>query len=333
MFHFSSRRSVALLAALVLVGGPVFTSGDSKVTVPVQVPGRSFTVEVPQPPAVVTEDTSKKPETIDTSEPVDDGDKSGGNPIATSDEPIPTYPPTAGDTEDLVTLTGPTEAKVGGYFIVMAKVPPPSDDVASEFLPAVPQGAMPPIELAGKNPGELVFLYQQVIQGTYIFRASAQVSVDKANGFDPHDTDELIVVVGGKPPEPEPDPEPDPTPDPVPGEGFRVLILYETADLGKLTPQQASVFTGGDVRAYLRSKVGKDANGVPEFRVWDDDYAADQMAFETPEWQAAYDKAKTDAAGRLPWVLILNGSKVAASEPLPPTVADTLTLLRKYGGN
>jgi hypothetical protein len=67
-----------------------------------------------------------------------------------------------GDPELLVTIAGPKEVPTGGYFLLQVKTPPPAPNVLVGFEPDIPDGAAPPIELAGKNPGESVYLYQQV---------------------------------------------------------------------------------------------------------------------------------------------------------------------------
>jgi hypothetical protein len=142
------------------------------------------------------------------------------------------------------------------------------------------------------------------------------------------------VTVGDPPPTP-PGPAPGPTPGPtppgpppgpapIPGDGLRVLVVTETSDLAKLPSAQVTVLTAADVWAYLRSHCAKDANGQPAFRFWDKGVSPDLA----PEpWKTAMKRDRKS----LPWVVISTG-KDGYEGPLPATVADTLALLRKYGG-
>lgn len=112
-------------------------------------------------------------------------------------------------------------------------------------------------------------------------------------------------------------------PIPIPGEGLRVLVVYETADVSAYPASQAAIFTSAMVRNYLDAKCAK-ADGVPEFRFLDQNA---NMQNASPVWQQAM-LVKRDS---LPWVVIANG-KNTFSGPLPKSVDDMLTLLRKYGG-
>src|SRR5258708_982144 len=67
------------------------------------------------------------------------------------------------------------------------------------------------------------------------------------------------VTIGTPPPPvpipPGPDPPgPKPDPPPIPASGLRALIVYETADLGKIPAAQASVLTAKSIPDYLNSK-------------------------------------------------------------------------------
>lgn len=227
-----------------------------------------------------------------------------------------------------VSIQGPSAVPSGGFALVGVG---PADAVLRWRIEK-PDGAAEPLRLRDES-GAPVLAFFSPTPGRYVVTLTAQVPME---GLDPFGEATHVVVVGGvppKPPGPEPvPPEPTPDVDPVPGQGFRVILLYETDSLQTMPASQVPIFTAGDVRSYLKSKTPI-VNGVPEFRVWDDDYTAERMAYETPEWRAAYERAKTDANGRLPWLLILRDSAVLASEPLPANVADTLTLLRKHGGN
>lgn len=227
-----------------------------------------------------------------------------------------------------VSIQGPATAS-GGFALVGSG---PKDAVLRWRIES-PDGAAEPLRLLDAS-GSPVLVFMSPITGRYRVLLTGQVPAD---GLDPFGEATHVVTVGNVPPPVPPTPPVPPVPptpdvDPVPGVGFRVLILYETDALQTLPASQVPIFTSGDIRAYLKSKVPV-VNGVPEFRVWDDDYTPEQMGHETAEWRAAYDRAKRDANGKLPWLLILRDAKVLASEPLPATVADTLSTLRKHGGN
>lgn len=118
------------------------------------------------------------------------------------------------------------------------------------------------------------------------------------------------------------DHRPTPVP-PIPGDGFRVLVVYESADVSKYPADQAWIFTSAMVRNYLDAKCAK-VDGVPEYRFLDQNA---NLQNASPVWQQAM-LVKRDS---LPWVVIASG-KDTYSGPLPKSVDDFLTLLRKYGG-
>jgi len=137
------------------------------------------------------------------------------------------------------------------------------------------------------------------------------------------------VVIGGdpkpdpKPPEPGPGPKPDPAP--IPDAGFRVLMIYETAEVQSLPPAQSSVLFSKQVRDYLDKKCATGRDGkTKEWRIWDKDI---DTAGESKAWQAAMSRKRES----VPWIVISNGS-TGYEGPLPANVADALSLLKKYGG-
>jgi hypothetical protein len=121
-------------------------------------------------------------------------------------------------------------------------------------------------------------------------------------------------------------------PAPIKEAGFRVLILEEIADRSKLPRPQNAAINSTVMRGYMNGKCVKGADGkTPEWRDWDDDFTAEQLANESQLWRDAYARAKQDSAGKLPWLLVSNG-KTGASVPFPATEAEVMTLLKKYGG-
>lgn len=138
------------------------------------------------------------------------------------------------------------------------------------------------------------------------------------------------VPPGPNPPGPNP---PGPDPPPIPGEGFRVLILLESADRSKLTPAQLNAIDGGATIDYLNKHCVKEGGtrNWPEWRVWDVNIDASKAS---SLWQSALTQGLTGImkhSGQLPvypWVVVSNG-KAGYNGPMP---ADFLKLLKTYGG-
>lgn len=141
---------------------------------------------------------------------------------------------------------------------------------------------------------------------------------------------ETRVIVGEPPPPVPPGPTPPgpvpPGPVPIPGDGLRVLIVYESAELSKLPKEQLLVFYGQAVRGYLDSHCVKGPDGkTAEWRIWDQNVPT---GAESPTWQAAM-QVKRD---KLPWLVVSTG-KTGFSGPLPADETEALKLLKTFGGN
>lgn len=111
-------------------------------------------------------------------------------------------------------------------------------------------------------------------------------------------------------------------PSPFPMEGFRVLIVYE-GDLTKVThtPAQQNIMFGQKLRDFLNEKCVK-VNNTTEARM----YAADtDVSKDSDTWRNAMARPRTS----LPWIIVGNG-KSGFEGPLPATLEETLTLLKKY---
>lgn len=141
----------------------------------------------------------------------------------------------------------------------------------------------------------------------------------------------LTISVGGARPPPEPtpiDPVDPPKPDgtsPFKEPGFRVLMTFDSSNTTR-TPSQNSVLYGKAVRDYLDAKCAKSPDGeisAKEYRIWP---ANSEITSARAVWKDAFALKKADD-----WILIGDG-KTGYSGPLPKTVEECLTLLKKYGG-
>lgn len=187
-----------------------------------------------------------------------------------------------------------------------------------------------------KNVREVVWVAPP---GTYT--VSLSVGVLDKDGNTVLDGAEAVVVVssptpptptppsptppGPQPPGPVP---PGPTPDPAAPfaglTGLRVLVVYESGDLSKLSAAQQGAIYARSVRDYLNAKcpVGPDGK-TREWRMYDAD--AD-LSGEAKTWQDALKLPRTG----LPWVYVGNGT-AGYSGPLPADADAMLALLKKYG--
>ena len=135
---------------------------------------------------------------------------------------------------------------------------------------------------------------------------------------------ECTLIVGDVPPDPSPiPPVPPPDPSPTPGEGLRVLVVYESGELGKYPKEQSTIITSTKMREYLNSKCIKIGN-TPEYRFFDKDAPLEN---ESQIWRDVMTRPRQS----LPWIIIGNG-KDGFEGSLPKNVDETLILLKKFGG-
>ena len=162
------------------------------------------------------------------------------------------------------------------------------------------------------------------IPGTYQVELLAIVS--GADGVIQISEARATVVIGGiTPPTPIDPPNPPGPKPPIPLDGFRCLIIYETAEVQKLPSAQAQVLYAKQIRDYLDAKcaIGADEK-TREYRIWDKD---SDVTGAATHWQDAMKRPRQS----IPWILISDG-KTGFEGALPADVPATLELLKKYGG-
>lgn len=147
---------------------------------------------------------------------------------------------------------------------------------------------------------------------------------------------ECIVIVGEAPPVPPgpvppgpvpPGPVPPVPPTPVPTTGLSVLIVEETGKRSELPAEQLAVLFDKQVRDYLNQKCVADpaVSGWKAFRIYDKDV---DLTNDGPLWKTLMGRPRQG----VPWVVIASDKGVLHEGALPGNVADTLALLKKYGG-
>ena len=109
----------------------------------------------------------------------------------------------------------------------------------------------------------------------------------------------------------------------VPEAGKRVLMVYESSELGSYPFKQTSILQGETIATYLDGAVDKDDEGNPLYRRWDKDV---NLEYVDKVWKAAMELAKAEP---LPHLIILNGNR-SVKGPLPDDVDQALSLLKKH---
>ena len=111
------------------------------------------------------------------------------------------------------------------------------------------------------------------------------------------------------------------SPAPIPDPGFRVLVVYESAEMTNYPVSTQAILAGAEVREFLKANcVAED--GQPGFRIYDADV---NTAGDLAVWRTAMTRPRTE----LPWVVISNG-KSGFEGPLPKTAAEFIDLCKKY---
>lgn len=111
-------------------------------------------------------------------------------------------------------------------------------------------------------------------------------------------------------------------PSPIPDQGFRVLITYSNASKPSLSKDQLAIIDSSDLREWLDSHCIKNAQSVPEWRIWASEI---QVNPDQPIWQKLMGLERKSE----PWIIISTG-RSGYSGPLPANEAETIKLLEKY---
>lgn len=111
-------------------------------------------------------------------------------------------------------------------------------------------------------------------------------------------------------------------PIPVKEKGLRILIVEEAQERRNLPPSQLAIFTAEELRTYAKEHCAR-VNGAAEFRVFDKDTNLDA---ESDVWNTMMKVERKS----LPWLCVTNGSR-GYSGPLPTTLDETMTIIKKYG--
>jgi hypothetical protein len=133
-----------------------------------------------------------------------------------------------------------------------------------------------------------------------------------------------VMGLGPQPPPVKPD-DPVVVPDDpdVPVGKIQVVIIEDPDERAAIPDSQISVMEGRAIREYTKSHC-QITEGNPDFRL----LSLRQDVSKQPGWiKEAFAVPRTET----PFIVILSGSKTI-SGPLPKTVEETLTLLKKYGG-
>lgn len=222
-----------------------------------------------------------------------------------------------------VTLPKEVRGAVGSWLIV---APEAIDGGAPEWewderLQLVPLDLLLPPEFIAKLKGKV---FTATTAGRY------QVVAWNAKGDKASKLSRCVVVVGEPGPTPPPGPGPTPpppgptpSPAPIPEPGFRVLIVYETADLAKMLPGQLAALHSQELRTWLNETCVKGPDGkTAEWRVWDQNI---DVTKAEPVWSAAMKRPRAS----VPWLVVSNG-KAGWEGPLPKTGKEIVELLAKY---
>lgn len=144
--------------------------------------------------------------------------------------------------------------------------------------------------------------------------------------LDAKDIVRQVLVVSGTGPNPPPVPDPDDPVIPVPPEPvtpakLQIVIIEDPSE--RIPPSQVAIRDGQALRDYAATHCSI-TNGTPDIRK----LSIRQDVSAQPEW---IKKAFAEPRSKLPFLVVSNG-RAGAAVPLPMTLEETMTILRKYGG-
>lgn len=218
-------------------------------------------------------------------------------------------------------LLGPSRAQVGQGAIYSI----PRGDLTDPKWAVTPVGASLQTSASAAGftwiAGENADSYFCVVMN---FDRSIVLSFAAKGGGETHVLRALATVVGGGPnpePGPGPGPGPQPGPAPIPEAGFRVLIVYESADMPAYPIETQIILSGQDVRDFLSAHCVMEG-GHPGWRMYDQNM---NVASDLEVWRKAMDRPRTS----VPWVVISNGQS-GFEGPLPKGPTEFLDLCKRY---
>jgi len=182
------------------------------------------------------------------------------------------------------------------------------------------------------DPAKFVFRFQVAAPGVYpigFYTAAGDIPSPPAictiTAGEPGPAPPGPTPPGPVPPGPVP-PGPTPGPAPIPIAGLSVLIVEESADRAKLTLGQHATLFGRETRDYLDLKCATDPHVAAwkAYRIWDKNTV---LAEAGKTWADAMARPRTST----PWLIVSDG-KGGYEGPLPNTVAETMTILKKFAG-
>lgn len=249
---------------------------------------------------------------------VEPGEPPVVKPVVDPSEPEPTVVPDIRAGE-LFVITNETKLKLNDSrqgIVTITPLAGPFTFFANKFVDAKERG----VEEHRTYKEPFIYVVQAVKAG------EVEIIIAPV-GAEDNSTDTRIIIqslVGPRPPPiPDPiDPTPDPV-DPVTPTKLQVVIIEDPELKSTLPPDQLAAMDGSEVRQYVKTHCSV-TDGTPDFRK----LSIRQNTSTAPEWiKAAFAEQRT----ALPFIVILTPTQTI-SGPLPKTVEETLTLLKKYGG-
>jgi hypothetical protein len=219
-------------------------------------------------------------------------------------------------------------------------IPSPNPDP----VPAPPNPGVPYPGIAAQNAR---LLLTDGRAATFRFASSGgSLSCAAAVGLDQVVAYELLPIGNPSPPNPLPPnpvptpPAPTPAPTPAPAtSNLRVLFLYDPVALIDLPPGRQALLASPELRSYLDGHCPKESGCTsgrcplaagtpsPSYRFLPNNADVSRLP---PVWQQT---CKAAAGRAMPWMIAVNeAGQTVIDQAWPESVAETLALLKKYGG-